>query len=82
MKLSWNLFSSFVLGERKEEGGISKGKPIQEDGKRKRKASCLEKEQDKVVDIGLATNGKKRAVPSLDRGGEQHQNVDQSRKES
>ena len=51
---------------------------IQEAGKRKSKASCLEKEQDKVVDNGMATDGKKRAVPSLDRVGEQHQHVDQS----
>ena len=51
---------------------------IQEAGKRKRKASWLEKEQDTAVGNGLATDGKKRAVPSLNICKAQHQHVDQS----
>jgi hypothetical protein len=51
---------------------------IHEAGKRKRKASCLEKEQVTAVVNGLAIDGKKRAVPSLNMGTAQHQHVDQS----
>ena len=46
-------------------------------GKRKRKASCLEREEAVVgiVDIGLSTGDEKRAVPSLGKSDEQHQLV-------
>jgi hypothetical protein len=50
---------------------------IQEAGKRKRKASCLKKEQVTAVGNVLASDGKKRAVPSLNLGTAQHQHDEQ-----